>query len=87
MELVIILVVAVVVIIAVIALAARRAPGGSGGAPGEVMADEPLSRQTGASLDDRRHAGPAEGRPGDPGQTPMDPEALVSPEEEGRDGR
>lgn len=82
-----ILVVVVVATVVVVALAARKTPDGSGGAPGEVIGDEPLSRPTGASLDDRRHAGPAEDRPGGPGQAAMDPEAMVSPEEEGTDGR
>jgi hypothetical protein len=73
----------VVVLIGVIAVAARLMPSGSGGAPGEVVADEPLSTPTGASMDDTSHAGGAEDRPGGPGQASMDPDGSIDADPRG----
>lgn len=79
MELALALGVALVIAVIVTALIARRTPRGSGGAPGEVMGDEPLSSDTGASVEDHRHAGPAEDRPGCPATESTAPEPDPTP--------
>lgn len=80
-----ILVITLVVVVLVIAVVALKMPRGSGGAPGEVMADTPLSEPTGAAWDDREDAGPAEDRPAGPDAESMDPDANAAPATERTD--
>ncbi len=82
----ILLVVGWIVLLAIIVTAAvaSRTPRGSGGAPGEVVADRPLTGGTGSSWDvDRSHAGPAEDRPGGPDAEAMDPEGTADERTDG----
>lgn len=87
MELVIVVIIAVAAAVLVTALLARRTPEGSGGAPGEVVADQPLSSTTGASVEDTSHAGLAEDRPGGP-DLELDPDGPeLPPSEDQTQGR